>query len=267
MKKSTLVVVMCVWAMLTQAQEQEWKIAFHVDPNVSWYKPDHKNIEQEGNKLRFGFGISIDKMFTDNYAIGTGLNLMTTGGELTYLREEYVDVNGKSTRFVSQVTRDYNTKYVEVPLTLKLRTNEIGYITYWGQMGLGVGFNYRAKADETIKYVKQFIEDDPNTTGENEEAWVDANLREVNIEDEDIADDIALFRTSLIAGAGIEYSISGSTSIVAGIIYNNGFGDVLKKRGVLQETNGSPVFSNLEPKFFDLKSMNNFVGLQIGILF
>ena len=265
MKKSTWLLMMCVWAF--GAQAQEWKIAFHVDPNVSWYKPDHKDIEQEGNKLRFGFGISIDKMFTDNYAIGTGLNLLTTGGELTYLREELVDVNGKETRFVSKITRNYNTKYVEVPLTLKLRTNEIGYITYWGQMGIGLGFNYRAKADDSIKYVKQYVADDPNTTNENEEAWVDAQLREVSTEDEDIADDIALFRTSLIAGAGIEYSISGSTSIVAGIIYNNGFGDVLRGKGVLQETNGSPVFSNLSPKTFDLKSMNNFVGLQIGILF
>jgi hypothetical protein len=84
---------------------------------------------------------------------------------------------------------------------------------------------------------------------------------------EDVDDDIALFRTSLIAGLGIEYNISGNTSIVAGVIYNNGFGDVLKKQGVMKETNGSPVLTNLEPKLFDLKSMNNFVALQIGILF
>jgi hypothetical protein len=267
MKKSTLVVVMCVWAFLTQAQDQEWKIAFHVDPNVSWFKPDHKDIEQKGNKLRFGFGISIDKMFTDNYAIGTGLNLVTTGGELTYLRDEYVDILGKETRFVSEVTRNYTTKYVEIPLTLKLRTNEIGYITYWGQMGLGLGFNYRAKADDSVKYVKQYVADDPDTPGENEESWVDADLVALELNDEDISDDIVIFRTSLIAGAGIEYSISGSTSIVAGVIYNNGFGDVIRNKGVLQETNGSPMFTNLKPKTFDLKSMNNFVALQIGILF
>jgi hypothetical protein len=247
-------------SFLTSAQnDQEWKIAFHVDPNVSWLKPDHKDIEQEGNKLRFGFGVSIDKMFTDNYAIGTGLNLITTGGELTYLRDERIDVSGDEKRVVSEVTRNYNLKYVEIPITLKLRTNEIGYMTYWGQLGLGLGFNYRAKADEEVTYVQEYVNDN--------EPWKESNVLPLTVEDQDVADDIALFRTSLIAGLGIEYNISGNTSIVAGVIYNNGFGDVLKKQGVVQETNGSPAFTKLEPKLFDLKSMNNFVALQIGILF
>jgi Outer membrane protein beta-barrel domain len=268
MKKSAVVLIFCALMNGIIAQsEQEWKIAFHVDPNVSWLKPDHKDIEQGGNKLRFGFGISIDKMFTDNYAIGTGLNLMTTGGEVTYLREEAVNVAGKDEKFVSKITRSYSMKYVEIPLTLKLRTNEIGYITYWGQMGLGLGYNYRAKADDQITYVKQFVADDANTPNENEEAWVDANLEKVENPDEDASNDIAMFRTSLIAGLGIEYNISGSTSIVAGLIYNNGFGDVLKGKGVNQESNGSPKFTNLKASTFDLKSMNNFIGLQVGVLF
>jgi hypothetical protein len=268
MRKSALFLLICGASFLVNAQnDQEWKIAFHVDPNVSWLKPDHKDIEQEGNKLRFGFGVSIDKMFTDNYAIGTGLNLITTGGELTYLKKADLDVENKSTQFVTKVTRNYNLKYIEVPLTLKLRTNEIGYMTYWGQMGLGLGFKYRAKANEDITYVKQKIEDDSTTPNENEEAWIDSQLSATTVEDQDVDDDIALFRTSLIAGVGIEYNISGNTSIVAGVIYNNGFGDVLKGQGVLKETNGSPVISNLAPKMFDLKSMNNFVSLQIGILF
>jgi Outer membrane protein beta-barrel domain len=267
MKKSTLFLLMCALGISSWAQEQEWKIAFHVDPNVSWLKPDHKDIEQEGNKLRFGFGVSIDKMFTDNYAIGTGLNLLTTGGELTYLNAIEYDLNGKSTNMVTKVTRNYSMKYIEIPLTLKLRTNEIGYITYWGQMGLGLGFNYRAKADEEITFVKQKIEDDPNTTNDNEEAWIDAQIAATTVEDEDVASDIADFRTSLIAGLGIEYNISGSTSLVAGLIYNNGFSDALRGKGVTQETNGSPVFSDLAPRLFDLKSMNNLISLQVGILF
>jgi Outer membrane protein beta-barrel domain len=263
MKKSTLFLIMFAVATCVQAQEKEWKIAFHADPNISWLKPDHKDIDQEGNKLRFGFGVAVDKMFTDNYAIGTGLNLVTTGGELTYLKE----TSAESSKFVTRLTRNYNLKYIEIPLTLKLRTNEIGYITYWGQMGLGLGFNYKAKADEEITYLKQYIADDANTPNENEEEWKDATLAAITVEDEDVASEIAPFRASLIAGLGIEYNISGSTSLVVGVIYNNGFSDALQEEGVLQENNGSPVFSNLAPKTFKLKSMNNFVALQVGILF
>jgi len=33
------------------------------------------------------------------------------------------------------IDQSYNLKYVEIPLSLKLRTNEIGYLTYYGNFG------------------------------------------------------------------------------------------------------------------------------------
>ena len=45
-------------------------------------------------------------------------------------------------------------KYLEIPLTLRLRTNEIGYITYWVQVGVGLGFNIKARATDEIDHKK-----------------------------------------------------------------------------------------------------------------
>ena len=245
-----------------EAQTKQWKIALHVDPNISWLKPDNKNLTAGDNKLNFGFGISIDKMFTANYAIGTGINIFNTGGQLLYFDERITDAG---LRTIARMDRTYNLKYAEVPLTLKLRTNEIGYITYWAQVGVGLGVNIKSKGDDVIDYKKL-----ENGTTPDVLNWVDVGdiIDDESIEDEDIGSDISIFRSSLIIAGGIEYNLSGDASIVAGVCLNNAFSNVLKGKGV-SASNNEPDFNVQDntPKVFDMKGISNLVSLQIGILF
>ncbi len=251
-------------AMLTtavEAQTKQWKIALHVDPNISWLKPDNKNLTAGENQFNFGFGVSIDKMFTENYAIGTGFNLFNTGGQLSYFDERITD-DGQRT--IASMNRTYMLKYAEVPITLKLRTNEIGYITYWAQVGVGLGVNIKSKSDDVIDYKKL-----ENGTNPDSLRWTDATMvTDESIEDEDIGRDISIFRSSLIIAGGIEYNLSGDASIVAGVCLNNAFSNVLKGEGVAA-SNNEPDFNAVDnkPKVFDMKGISNVVSLQIGILF
>ena len=66
------------------------------------------------------------------------------------------------------------------------------------------------------------------------------------VEDSDIKDDINNSNVSLIIGAGIEYILSGNTNLLLGIVYKNGFTDVI---------NGDP------------KANANSLGLNVGVLF
>jgi hypothetical protein len=261
MKKIILFMLTAMLTTAVEAQTKQWKIALHVDPNVSWLKPDDKNLTAGDNKLNFGFGVSIDKMFTDNYAIGTGFNLFNTGGQLSYFDERITD-DGQRT--IASMNRTYMLKYAEVPITLKLRTNEIGYITYWAQVGVGLGVNIKSKSDDVIDYKKL-----ENGTNPDSLRWSDATLiADESIEDEDIGRDISIFRSSLIIAGGIEYNLSGDASIVAGVCLNNAFSNVLKGKGVVA-SNNEPDFSAVDntPKVFDMKGISNCVSLQIGILF
>ncbi len=266
MKNSILLTIALCATLLTSAQESLWKIGFKVNPNASWMKPDSKHMTNEGNNFRFGFSLMIDKHFTDNYAFGTGLNIITTGGKLSYVRMSNIAIDGLPGSYdvISSIKRSYKLQYGEVPLTLKLRTNEIGYITYWGQFGLGLGFNIRAKADDEIDYLKQ-------STGSADERWVDATLESVSTEEEDIKDDIKLFRSSLIIGAGIEYNLAGSTSLIAGFTFNNGFSNAMNGQGVQLDDRDAPIYEGVgdkkTPKLFDLKGYTNFIELNVGILF
>lgn len=242
----------------------------HVDPNASWLKPDNNNITADGTTLNFGYGISIDRMFTDNYAFASGLQIFNAGGKLNYFREEIAtdkSDRNKTYNSVAEVKRVYKLKYLEIPLTLRLRTNEIGYITYWVQVGVGLGFNIKARATDEIDHKKIDV-----ATAGNPSDWQDTADRVIDnvggeaIENVNINGDVKFFRTSLIAGGGIEYNLSGDVSLVAGVIFNNAFSNVLRGTGVAL-SNGEPSIKDNKTQSFDMKAISNALSLQVGILF
>jgi hypothetical protein len=269
MKKIIVLITAVICTTIATAQTKAWKIALHVDPNISWLKPDNNNITAGGSKLNFGYGISIDKMFTDNYSIATGLQILNAGGRLKYHREDIAQEtanNSMTYSSVSEITRVYKLKYLEIPMSLRLRTNEIGYITYWVQVGFGLGFNIKARGDEEIdhKSINIGTVDSPD--------WTEAGLTVIDetgdnaLENVDINKQVRLFRTALIAGGGIEYNLSGDVSLVAGVIFNNAFSNVLRGDGVALSS-GEPDIKDGKPQVFDMKAISNALSLQVGVLF
>ena len=125
----------------------------------------------------------------------------------------------------------YNMKIqsVEIPLTLKMKTKEIGYFKYYGQFG----------------FAPQII---INSTADIE---VDGQEKKKNF---DIKDRVAELDFSLVLGIGWEYNISGTTNLVFGLSYQNGFIDMLK---------GSADGYNEVEK----KATTNQIALNLGVLF
>jgi len=264
MKKIILLACCALAAPLVWSQTKDYKIGVRVSPNLSWIKPDTKFITNDGGVVRFGFGLVTDIQFTDNYAIGTGLNVFQTGGKLSYYR--LTNEDGFET--VSTMNRTYRLQYGEIPLTLKLRTNEVGYITYWGQFGLGLGVNIRAKSNDVIEYRHVRSETNPDASNF---PWQESTRPNRIVEDEDIKDHISLFRASLIIGAGIEYSMAGRTALLIGVTFNNGFTDALRNNSLQSDDSNRVVWEGSGtargPVPTKLKGMTNFLELNLGVMF
>ncbi|MFM1930821.1 MAG: hypothetical protein RL226_124 [Bacteroidota bacterium] len=246
-------------ALVAQDDFNKFKMGFQVAPNVSWMQPQDKHFENEGAALRYSFGFMADIMFSKNYAFGTGMSVLVNGGKLSYLQSDRVD----STNVILRRTRDYANRYAEIPLTFKLRTNEIGYMTYWMQFGLGLGVNFRSRGDDTRDYLYE------QATVGNEKVWKTTERPTVTEENTNFTDDINLFRLSLIIGAGVEYSLSGSTSLMAGVTFNNGFTNAMNKTNAVKTENGEPVFQSVggDPETVKLQAISNSIQLNLGILF
>ena len=116
--------------------------------------------------MSLGYGMIGEFTLADNYSLSTGISIAYDGGKLQYgdmyfLASTANDPTPDSTIYT--ITRSYKLQYFEIPLCLKMETNEIGYITYWAKFGPGIGFNLKALGDDNVKNtagVEQPSEDD-----------------------------------------------------------------------------------------------------------
>ena len=202
-------VIFCTALLLASTGfSQDKKIGFglHASPQLSWMKPDNeKMMKNDGVKLGFGYGLMFDFRFGQNYSFSTGINVLSTTGRLEYLDTlEIPFIHGPDeiNDTLPATTVTYKLGYLEIPLTLLLKTNEIGYMTYFGQFGISSQFNLKAKGDATHN----------------------------NIADEDLSKEVKFLNMGLIIGGGFQYSLGGNTALVLALIYNNGFTDVLQDK-------------------------------------
>jgi hypothetical protein len=163
---------------------------------LSWINPDADESVAEGDGTRFSiqYGLHLDFRLgsNENYYFSTGLFLLNTGGTL---RHNIFDG--------SELTIDHRINYLNVPLTMMLRTKEIGYTTYFARVGADAGFNISSSYDVT-----------ESMNGETTTM-------------EDVDDNLAgLFRAALHFEAGVEYNISGNTRLFASLEWNDGLVNV-----------------------------------------
>lgn len=99
------------------------KVAFglHFTPQFSWIDSDDEQISSSTATL-FSYGLLGEYRFTEKYALGTGINIQTTGGDLSF--KDTVNFNGK-----------YRVQMIEIPLVLMMRTKQSGYMTFFAQFG------------------------------------------------------------------------------------------------------------------------------------
>lgn len=221
MKKALLVFALLLGVTTAWSQDSNFRFGVKAQPSLAWFRvdaPDDTHIESDGMPFGFGFGLITDFSFTDRYAFSTGLEISNRPGKL---------VQTESTPTGNMTVRQkLSLRFVEIPLTLKMRTNEIGYITYFFQAGLSPGYAIRSRAE---------IEVNDNVTDDNK----------------DISSAINEFNLSMILGVGAEYSLGGSTSLLIGITYNNGFLDLLDD----------------DAYGHDVKGNSNYVALALGVMF
>ena len=195
------------------------RFGLKLSPNMGIVKPETKGIDGNGTGLGYTFGLMTEFPIgtNGNYRFATGLNLNNIVGKWKE-SYSYYDVGGTTLK-TKELETEAKLQYIELPLTIKLMTNEIGYMRYYAVVGAGNAFNIKAKASQVVPTQVGTLNDEPIVSEFTE------------LKDEDLQDDIMLYKASLIVGAGMEYNFSGSTSLLVGLTYNNGFTNILDIEG------------------------------------
>lgn len=274
MKKSLLSLAFAAISFGLMAQEsteyEPYRIGVKLDPNYALFKSDNGDVTNVSGGVKLGFGLIFDKMFAPRYAFGTGINIFRTGGEMSYLMERVgTDAAGADAKQILKMNRTYSMQMVEVPLTLKLRTEQFGPVSYWFQFGVGVSYIMRSSANDTYNILYQKVGVADTSAYAVYGSGSSENMFDTKV---DIKDDTRLFRIGMIAGGGIEYPINGNTGLMVGFTYNNGLTNILKG-DVVQRKSGadadSPLFNsgNYTPKTSKIHAINNNFMLNIGFMF
>jgi hypothetical protein len=226
MKRIYLSLIFIGITLTTIAQsEQGFHFGLKAAPSLAWFRTDSKGFESNGSKFGFAYGLVTEFNFANRYAFATGIDVTYRGGKFKSNLQYKNSLNQDS---VITSTSTYTLQYIEIPITLKLKTNEIGYLTYYLQAGIAPGVNIRARESYT-----RTLQNGGVTTPSKGDGI-------------DIQENINNFNLSMIIAGGVEYTISGSTVLLTGIQFNNGFLDVFDG---------------------DAKVNSNYLALTLAVLF
>jgi len=205
------------------AQFRKYTFGLRAAPQIYWMKPNTEKYEGNGVKLGFSWGFVGEYNYTPNYSFSTGFNLLFNGGKLKFPATVSSDTG--------TMARTYYLKSIEIPLTLKMRTNPIDNIRYYGQIGLGTAFRFDARNSDEFVHGNTTV-----TTGKATYS------------------NTSFLRESLIIGLGAEYIMKAGTILSTGVAFNNGFTDMLTGKN----SSNPSVREN---------ATSSFVELNVAVLF
>ena len=172
------------------AQYKSFQFGLNVSPGVNITKLNSDFLDNGLNKASFNWGFNGNFYFVENYGITTGFNVKNISGGYSY-----------NDSILGTVKCSINNQYLEIPISMTMRTEKIGKTRIIGNIGYGLGFRM----------------------SQNEEF---TNAENLTIKEYPKSSKI---RNSLIIKLGVEYNIYKSSCITASLVFNNNFTNIYKK--------------------------------------
>jgi|GEM_PF-845448 len=239
MKKLSL--TLAALAATIGAASAQVEIGLKVSPSITYLRTDapaDNEFKDESSQLGIGGGLVVDYFFGENYAFSTGLQLTGKGGSYSYMYPDPLNASNK----LSGGTVKLSAQYLELPLSVKLFTNEIAPdMRLYFQVGGSVAVPIGARIDGEKRY-KDYTTTSFFTSGQPQETtalshvfFIDANA---------------------LAGLGIEFQMAKSTKVFGGFSYHRGLINL-----------DSYYEDEREPNLKDVSIKNNVFALDLGLKF
>jgi hypothetical protein len=222
MKKTIFLLLILFTVNALFAQKFQFGLKFN--PHLSWLKSDNKDLaSNKGVVFGFSYGLVVDYNFLEN----VGLNFEPS--------HVFYNCNSTIKNDTMLGTLKWKFQYIELPIALKMRTNQIGKMTYYGKIGLAPSINTSSK-----------LNDAKSSKGTN------------------------LFNIGMLIGAGVHYHLGGTTVLLMGVTFHNGFLRFHKDDAISEVAKNSKDTTVLNLQVIDLDKVNMkpaFISLDIAILF
>ncbi len=198
--KISFILLLSLATIVANAQYVPFNFGLTAAPVINWMNPKVDFMQGDGAKIGFSWGFIAEKNITENHSIASGFNMLFNGGKLKISES----INGVPTI----TNRNYFVKYIEIPVTLKMRTNPISGIRYFGRVGLGTAFRIGSKSIDEVITIGGPTVINPKATYNK----------------------ISFARESLIIGLGGEYELNEGPKIGVELTFNNGLSNILTEK-------------------------------------
>jgi len=175
-----------VFSQSTSTPPASFYIGLKATPIVYWGVIDGNGVKSDGERIGFTYGLMTDFHIDRNYFFSSGVDISNRGFK----------AKSGDAKIIQRL------KYIDIPVALKLKTREMGYMTYYGLFGFLPGFLIGANQD-----IESSLYNEKKRSNQS---------------------DFSFFNAGILVGIGLEYNIEGSTTLTGGITYNNSFTDVFE---------------------------------------
>jgi len=142
------------------------RMGLYISPTFNFIQTDSKESETNSNPGVI-YGYAFELGLNENHYLESGFSISYKGGGIT--------------QNVSTETIEYKVEYITIPLFIKMRSRQIGYLNYFARIGPSINFKIKEETNNKARTA---------------------------------AVDISIF-------LGAEYSLGGETSIEASLFFNN----------------------------------------------
>ena len=202
--------------------------------SIDWITPENKKKFLSGGAgLGYGWGPQLEFRINQKTRLRTGFNLYSSYSSIDYSPEDlsfdsvyfFLDVDENYVDWDEAITeengvyatannislyhlkkRQFRSNFVNVPLSIKMKTNEIGYFTYFGEFGALFGFKTRSTSEDNC-----LIAEIDSLGVLSIPANTSTDL--ITKTDIDFSKGTQPVRAAITVGLGAEYNFSGSTSL------------------------------------------------------
>jgi len=207
--KQVILLFIVISLSLAGFSQPHTRLSFVADPSVNWMRTN--NSSQVGNgksSLGYDFGLNADYYFSDDerYAIATGIQITNVGGELNYHPTAGFKFSGINLTGSPKIK--YQLRYIEIPFSVKLRTDEFNRAYYWGLLGFSGMLNIGSKGTSNDGVMNKAA----------------------------IGDEVNMFNIAMNVGVGFDYDLGRSNSLTMGLIFQNGLIDVTTDNAFTDKT-------------------------------
>ncbi len=239
------------------AQKGEFHLSIQAAPTVSWLSaPNDATVTASGSQFGVGLGVHGDYYFSDRYALTAGLVFSTNmGGVLQYNKSSSMSILGKTTfandiseiKFGKGTKISYRNQFVEIPIGLKLHTEEVNGMRFFGNLPIF-----------TLAFRTQSQGDILGTGSYTENGTPKADVA-IDYKNENIGNYTSIMNVYVGGGAGVEYRLGETTTVTGGIFYQHGLIDATRNF-TYTNSGGTDVTE-------DSNAQLSALSLRLGIMF